>query len=72
MLMLTTIDLDALDAVTGGRVTHNPQVDPALIQGIQGLSQAIQGVGQNLVQEKQAESQQNLQFLGQMMQGRKG
>jgi hypothetical protein len=68
--MLKTIDLAALEAVTGGRVTHNPQVDPALLQGIQGLSEAIQGVGQNLVQERQAESQQNLQFLGQMMQGK--
>jgi len=70
--MLKTIDPAALEAVTGGRVTHNPQVDPALLQGIQGLSEAIQGVGQNLVQERQAESQQNLQFLGQLMQGRKG
>jgi hypothetical protein len=68
--MLPTIDLAALDAVTGGRVTHNTQTDPALLQGLQGLSEAIQGVGQNLVQEKQAESQQNLQFLGQMMQGK--
>jgi hypothetical protein len=69
--MLPTIDLDALEAVTGGRVTHNTQVDPALIQGLQGLSQAVQAVGQNLVQEKQAESQQSLQFLGQLMQGGK-
>jgi hypothetical protein len=68
--MLPTIDLAALEAVTGGRVTHNPQTDPALLQGIQGLSEAIAGVGQQLVQEKQAESQQNLQFLGQMMQGK--
>lgn len=67
--MLEAIDLDALEAVTGGRITHNTQVDPALIQGLQGLSQAVQVVGQNIVQEKQAESQQSLQFLGQMMQG---
>jgi hypothetical protein len=67
--MLPTIDLATLDAVTGGRVTHNTQVDPALIQGLQGLSQAVQAVGQNLVQEKAAESQQSLQFMGQMMQG---
>ena len=44
--------------------------DPALIQGLQGLSQAVQAVGQNLVQEKASESQQSLQFLGQMMQGK--
>ena len=68
--MLEAISLDALDAVTGGRITHNTQVDPALIQGLQGLSQAVQAVGQTIVQEKQAESQQSLQFLGQMMQGR--
>ena len=67
--MLATLDLVALEAVTGGRTTHNPQTDPALLQGIQGLSQAIQAVGQGLVQEKQQESQQSLQFLGQMMQG---
>ena len=67
--MLTTLDLDVLDAVTGGRTTPNPQTDPALIQGLQGLSQAIQTVGQGLVQEKQQESQQSMQFLGQMMQG---
>ena len=67
--MLPTIDLEALDAVTGGRTTHNPQPDPALLQGIAGLSQAIQSVGQGLIQEKQQESQQSMQFLGQMMQG---
>lgn len=63
------IDPRALEAVTGGRTTPNPQTDPALIQGLQGLSQAIQAVGQGLVQEKQQESQQSMQFLGQMMQG---
>lgn len=69
--MLEAIDLAALEAVTGGRITHNTQTDPALIQGLQGLSQAIQAVGQNLVQEKASESQQSLQFFGQMMQGGK-
>jgi hypothetical protein len=69
--MLPTIDLVALEAVTGGRTTHNPQTDPALLQGIAGLSQAIQQVGQGLIQEKQAESQQSMQFLGQLMQGGK-
>ncbi|MBV8757482.1 MAG: hypothetical protein JO257_09415 [Deltaproteobacteria bacterium] len=68
--MLPTISADELAAVTGGRTTHNPQTDPALLQAIAGLSQAIQGVGQGLVQEKQQESQQSMQFLGQMMQGR--
>jgi hypothetical protein len=67
--MLPTIDVLALDAVTGGRTTPNPQTDPALLQGIAGLSQAIQSVGQGLIQEKQQESQQSMQFLGQMMQG---
>jgi hypothetical protein len=67
--MLPTIDLDALATVTGGRITHNNQTDPALLQGIAGLSQAIQQVGAGLIQEKQAESQQSMQFLGQMMQG---
>ena len=66
---MRTIDLVELAGVTGGRTTPNPQTDPALIQGIQGLSQAIQAVGQGLVQEKQQESQQSLQFLGQVMQG---
>jgi hypothetical protein len=63
------LDLHELASVTGGRTTPNPQTDPALIQGLQGLSQAIQAVGQGLVQEKQQESQQSMQFLGQMMQG---
>lgn len=67
--MLPTIDPGALEAVTGGRITHNTQTDPALLQGIAGLSQAIQQVGQGLIQEKQQESQQSMQFLGQMMQG---
>lgn len=67
--MFATLDVAALESVTGGRTTPNPQTDPALIQGLQGLSQAIQAVGQGLVQEKQQESQQSMQFLGQMMQG---
>ncbi len=64
------LDATTLAQITGGRTTPNPQTDPALIQGIQGLSQAIQAVGQGLIQEKQQESQQSLQFLGQMLQGR--
>lgn len=67
---MQTLDDAALATITGGRTTPNPQTDPALLQGIQGLSQAIQAVGQGLIQEKQQESQQSLQFLGQMMQGR--
>lgn len=67
---MQTLDDDALATVTGGRTTPNPQTDPALIQGIQGLSQAIQAVGQGLIQEKQQESQQSMQLLGQLMQGR--
>ncbi len=64
------LDDAALATITGGRTTPNPQTDPALLQGIQGLSQAIQAVGQGLIQEKQQESQQSMQFLGQLMQGR--
>jgi hypothetical protein len=63
------IDAAVLDAVTGGRHTHGPvQIDPALIQGIGQLAQAVQGVGQNLAQAKSASDQGMMQMMQQMMQ----
>lgn len=67
------LELVALGFVTGGRISHGPaQVDPALIQGIGQLAQAVQGVGQTLAATKQQGQEQSMQFLQQMMQGRGG
>jgi hypothetical protein len=67
------IEAAALELVTGGRITHGPvQIDPALIQAIGELAKAVQGVGQGLAQAKQANGQQVLGFLQQMMQGKAG
>ena len=69
----SSIELDALAFVTGGRKTHVPgQVDPQLLQGIQQLAQAVQGAGQNLAQAKAEGSQQSMQMMQQMMQAKSG
>jgi hypothetical protein len=61
----------ALDQVTGGRISPRTTLDPVLLQGIQLLSHAIVSVGQNLSAAKQGSSQQMMQLLQQMMQGRR-
>jgi hypothetical protein len=64
-----TIDLGALDTVTGGRITRGPeQIDPALIQGIGELAKAVASVGQNLAAAKSQSDGQMMQMLQQMMQ----
>jgi hypothetical protein len=69
----SSIELSALAFVTGGRQTHSPnQIDPNLVQGIQALAQAVQGVGQNLAQAKAEGSQQSMQMMQQMMQAKSG
>ena len=66
-----TIDLDALDDVTGGRYTRGPDaIDPALIQGIGELAKAVSAVGQGLAATKQQSDGQMMQLLQQMMQRR--
>lgn len=69
-LELETIDLAALDQVSGGRITPRTTLDPVLLQGIQQLSQAIVAVGQNLASAKQGGMQMMMQVMQQMM-GRK-
>jgi hypothetical protein len=69
---LETIDLAALDQVSGGRIGKRSTLDPVLLQGIQQLSQAIMSVGQNLAAAKQGSSQQMMQMIQQMMQARGG
>jgi hypothetical protein len=68
-----TIDLDALDDVTGGRYTRGADaIDPALIQGIGELAKAVSAVGQGLAATKQQSDGQMMQMLQQMMQARGG
>jgi hypothetical protein len=69
---LASIDPAALEAVTGGRVSRSSQPDPALLQGMQQLAQAIVAVGQNMAQAKAADSQGMMQMMQQMMQARGG
>lgn len=69
----TTIDLNALEAVTGGRYTKGPeQLRPELIQAIGELAKAVGGVGQGLVAAKQQKDGQMLQMVQQLMQARGG
>jgi hypothetical protein len=68
-----TIDLNALEAVTGGRYTKGPeQLRPELIQAIGELAKAVGGVGQGLVAVKQQKDGQMLQMVQQLMQARGG
>ena len=69
---LESIDLPALEAVTGGRVSRSSEPDPAVLQGIQQLAEIITAVGQNLAQAKAASGQQMMQMMQQMMQSRGG
>lgn len=65
-----SIDLGVLEAVTGGRRTQVDQIDPALIQGISELAQAVTTIGQTLAATKQQSDGQLMQMMQQMMQGR--
>ena len=68
-----TIDLNALDAVTGGRYTAGKeQIRPELIQAIGELAKAVSGVGQGLVAAKQQKDGQSMQMIQQLMQMRGG
>jgi hypothetical protein len=67
----TTIDIDALDDVTGGRYTKGPDtIRPELIQAIGELAKAVSGVGQGLAAAKQQSSGQMMQMMQQMMQAK--
>jgi hypothetical protein len=68
-----TIDLDTLDAVTGGRYTQGPDtIRPELIQAIGELAKAVSGVGQGLAAAKQQSDGQMMQMIQQMMQAKGG
>jgi hypothetical protein len=68
-----TLQPDVLEHVTGGRHTQGPeQIDPSLIQAIGELAKAVQGVGTSLAQAKQANAQQAMGMIQQMMQGKGG
>ena len=68
-----TIDLAALDAVTGGRYqAGKPEIKPELIQAIGELAKAVSGVGQGLAAAKQQSDGQMMQFVQQMMQAKGG
>lgn len=69
----TALSIDALVDVTGGRYTRGtPQADPALLQGISQLAQAVQSVGQNMVAVKQQSSENAMQLAQQAMQRKHG
>jgi hypothetical protein len=65
------LDATALASVNGGRLIPSKQTDPAILQGIQVLAQAIVEVGQQLTVSKQASSQQMMQMMQQMMERRR-
>jgi len=68
-----TIDLNALEDVTGGRYTKGPeQLRPELIQAIGELAKAVSGVGQGLIAAKQQKDGQSMQMISQLMQMRGG
>ena len=68
-----TLQLAVLESVTGGRHTQGPeQIDPSLIQAIGELAKAVQGVGTNLAQAKQANAQQAMGMIQQLMQAKGG
>ena len=69
---LESIDLTALEAVTGGRVSRSSQPDPNLIAGVKQLGELIAQVGQQLVASKQQGPQQMMQMMQQMAQMRGG
>jgi hypothetical protein len=69
---LESIDLAALEAVTGGRVSRSSQADPNVIAGIKQLGELIAQVGQQMIAAKQQGPAQMMQMMQQMMQMRGG
>jgi len=67
-----TLSPCVLTAVTGGRKTHVPQIDPALVQGIGELAKSVQSVGQGLIATKQQSEGQKMQMMQQLMQAKMG
>lgn len=67
-----SIDDADLANVSGGRLIPSKGPDPAVMQGLQTLAQAIVEVGQQLAASKQASSAQMMQLMQQMMGARGG
>jgi hypothetical protein len=66
MPMIESLDLDALAAVVGGRVT-NDGADPALIDSVTDLTSKVQKVGSSLVELQQQFDQQMFPLFMQML-----
>ena len=70
-----TIDLDELEAVTGGRYSKlgkKNEIKPELIQAIGELAKAVTGVGQNLAQVQTKKNSEQMQFLQELMKRKSG
>lgn len=67
--MIESIDLAALTAVTGGRVT-NDGADPALIDSVTGLGVAVHQVSSSLLETQQQFDQQMFPLMLQMLAAR--
>jgi len=64
------IDNTQLDNIIGGRTVATGQTDPKLLQGVQGLAQAIEATGKALAGRQVSDFQQSMQMMDMM--GRKG
>ena len=66
-----SIEGSVLGGVVGGRVVATGATDPSTLQGLQGLSAAVESVGKTLAGKSQQDAQQGMQMLGKLMeQGR--
>jgi hypothetical protein len=68
---LETIDLAALDGVTGGRVTQGKD-DTAVLQAIAQLGELVKAATQSLAQNQSKGQEQFAQIAQEMMQRRSG
>jgi hypothetical protein len=67
-----SIDLTALDQVSGGRyVKGEDRLKPELVQMIGKLAEAVQGIGQAKVNNDQQKFAQLMQIMQKMMEGKK-
>lgn len=66
---MIAIDPQLLDGVVGGRKSPTgPAIDPKVYEGMAQIAQAVKGAGEQIAQAKVAVSQQNQQFMGELMQ----
>ena len=70
---LETIDLGALDGVTGGRfMKGDDPLKPQVLQALQALKEAVAGGLQAIANQKQAKDGQMMQMFGEMMKKKQG